>query len=81
MKDILLLDESLQVRIYYECDDCDWADNICVSFREDCPEDERLFRANETNIFLTPHEAKQLALELINAANQSLGFEDKESLP
>lgn len=74
MKEILLLDESLRVRIYYDCDDCDYDDNICVSIIEDCPEDEKIFIAGETNLYLTPDQAKELAMALIQATNASLSM-------
>lgn len=74
MKEILLLDESLRVRIYYDCDDCDYDDNICVSIIEDCPEDEKIFIAGETNLYLTPGQAKELAMALIQATNESLSM-------
>lgn len=74
MDEILLLDESLRVRIYYECDDCDYDDNICVSIIEECPEDEKILIAGETNLYLTPEQAKKLAMALIHAANHSMGM-------
>lgn len=77
--DIMVLDDSLRVRIYYECDDCDYPDNICVSILEDCPDDEKVFINDETNLYLTPQQAQSLATALINAANQSMGFKEKTS--
>ena len=74
MKQLNLLDNSLQVSVFYERTDSDFDDNICIRFREECPEDEKLFKAGETNIFLTPDQANQFALRLIEAAKQSLGF-------
>ena len=68
---IMLLDDSLQVEIFYEESDSGFADNICICFVEDCPPDERLFKADETNIFLTPEEAMALATALMNAAAES----------
>ncbi len=74
MDEILLLDESLRVRVYYECDDCDYDDNICVSIIEECPDDEKVLIAGETNLYLTPEQAKKLAMALIHAANNSMGM-------
>ncbi|GAB4161388.1 MAG: hypothetical protein Fur0021_34510 [Candidatus Promineifilaceae bacterium] len=68
---IMLLDNSLQVEIFYEETDSGFADNICICFMEDCTPDERLFRADETNIFLTPEQAQELATALMNAAAES----------
>lgn len=78
--DIMLLDNSLRVRIYYDCDDCDYNDNICVSILEECPDEEKVFIGDETNLYLTPEQAQSLAMALIKAANQSMGFKDKTSL-
>ena len=81
MKQLELLDDSLQVSVFYERTDSDFDDDICICFREECPEDEKIFRAGETNIFLTPDQANQFALLLIEAAKQSLGFADNQSAP
>lgn len=68
---ISLLDNSLKVDIYYDHEDCQFDDNICVSFVEDCPEEEKIFQAGETNIYLTPEQARQLAQALLAAASES----------
>jgi hypothetical protein len=69
---ILLLDDSLKVEISFERTESRFEDNIRVMFVEDCPDDERLFRAMETNIFLTPDQACELARYLSTAAQCSL---------
>ncbi len=63
---IILLDGSLKVEISFEKSELRFDDNIRVTFVEDCPDDERLFRAVETNIFLTPDQACELARRLIH---------------
>lgn len=68
---IPLLDESLRVQVFFDEPDCDYKDNICISFLEVCPEDEKVFIHDETNIFLTPDQAEKLATELLEAAKQS----------
>ena len=68
---IKLLDNSLKVNIYYDEKDCAYDDNICVSIVEDCPEEEKIFRANETNIYLTPEQALQLMQALKAATSES----------
>ena len=67
---IYLLDNSLKVEIFYECTDCDYPDNVTVRITEDCPEDEKLLRADQVNLFLTPDEARRLAFALLSAAEQ-----------
>ena len=68
---IHLLEDTLQIEIFYECEDHDLEDNICLSIVESCPVDEKLFRSGKTNIFLTKEEARQLGEALIDAAEQS----------
>lgn len=64
---ILLLDRSLKVDIFFDETDREFEDNICVSFVEDCPNEEKVFNADETNLYLTCTEAGQL-IEALQAA-------------
>ena len=66
-----ILDDSLKISIDYACEDSDLKDNICISVHESCPDDEKIFIADETNIFITAVEAQQLADALMRAVNQS----------
>jgi hypothetical protein len=68
---LFLLEDTLQIDIFYECEDHDLEDNICISVIERCPPDERLLRSGETHIFLTIDEARQLGEALISAADHS----------
>lgn len=77
--EIMLLDDSLRIRIYYDGEDRDYSDNICVCIFEECPDDEKVFIGDETNLYLTPEQAQALATALIHAANRSLGFKEKEA--
>ncbi len=67
---VLLLDNSLKVDIFFEESDLDYDDNICISFSEDCPEDEKIFRVDETNIYITPDQACLLLLALQRAMGE-----------
>ncbi|MCK4726918.1 MAG: hypothetical protein KAT29_14000 [Anaerolineales bacterium] len=69
--EIYLLDESLKVEIHYDHEDCGFDDNICVRISEDCPTDEKLFVAEQTNIFITIQQAKSLSEALGEAVLQS----------
>ncbi|RPI32559.1 MAG: hypothetical protein EHM70_08660 [Chloroflexota bacterium] len=71
---ILLLDNSLRVEIFFEESDTDFADDVCISIVEECPEEEKLFIEDETNIFLTPEQARQVAEALLSAAEESDQF-------
>jgi hypothetical protein len=68
---INLLDGSLQVNIFYDPKDCRYEDNICVCLKENCPEDEKILYAGETNVYLTAEQARQLADDLLKTAEQS----------
>ena len=68
---IYLLDDTLMVKIFYESKDCDFEDNICFSFYEDCPDEEKIFRAGQSNLYLTARQARQLARAFIAAAEAS----------
>lgn len=68
---ISLLDNSLKVNIFFERKDCDYGDNICVSIIEECPDDERVFRGDETNLYMTPQQARKLAAAFLQAAEAS----------
>ncbi len=68
---ITLLDGTLRVGIFFDKGDHEFDDNICICFKEDCPEDEKIFYAGETNIYITSAQARELAALLIEAADQS----------
>ena len=68
---VKLLDESLHIQIYYEKTDSAYDDNICINIQEDCPPEECLFRAQETNLFITVEQARSLAEALTQAAAKS----------
>ncbi|HSO27652.1 MAG TPA: hypothetical protein VLS48_06250 [Anaerolineales bacterium] len=69
---IYLLDHALKVDICFEISDSEFDDNVRLCIQEDCPDDERVFRYDETNLYLTPEQARDLAEALIAAANASL---------
>lgn len=68
---ISLLDNTLKVEIFFEVSDCEFGDNICVKINEDCPDDEKVFRGDETNLYLTSKQARRLAEAFLQAAEES----------
>jgi hypothetical protein len=62
-----LLEKTLSVDIYFDESDREFDDDICIRFKEDCPPEEKLFRADETNIYITPDQACLLVLALQRA--------------
>ncbi len=68
---IYLVDDTLKVEVFYDPQDKEFADNICLCIEESCPAEEKLFRADEAHIYLTPLQARQLGLALVKAATLS----------
>lgn len=68
---IYLLDNSLKIEIDYEASDSEYDDNIRVQIIEECLDEEKIFRHDETNLYLTPEQANALARLLDNAAQAS----------
>ncbi len=57
MKPILLLDETLIVEVFYACEDADLVDNICLKVVEDCAEEEKVFRHEESHLLQSGNPA------------------------
>ena len=68
---LYLLDKSLKVDVFYDCEDCTYKDNICIQLIEECPDEEKILLAGETNIYLTPAEARAFGKVLLEAAEAS----------
>lgn len=68
---LYLLDDSLSVDVYYEPSDNQFSDNVCVHICESCPEEEKVFIADEVNLYLTPDQARRFAEILLEAATTS----------
>lgn len=73
MSAITLLDNSLKLTIYYDDNDSEYEDNICLHFQEDCPEAERLFRVEDTSFYITAEQAALIVLELSRALEVARG--------
>lgn len=71
MKPILLLDETLEVEVFYACEDADLTDNICLKISEDCAEEEKVFRHDESHLYLTAEQARALGEALLAAVEAS----------
>jgi hypothetical protein len=68
---IEMMNGSLHVDVFFDPKDKQYEDNICVCIKEHSPDDEKVFYADETNLLITPEEARKLAELLIEAANLS----------
>jgi hypothetical protein len=66
-----LLNGSLKIEIYYDRRDKEYEDNICLSIKEIGPEEEKVFYASETNLYIKPEDARKLAEMLLDAADHS----------
>jgi hypothetical protein len=70
---IHLLEGTLEVDIFYECEDQDLEDNICIRVIERCPPEEKLLKVGQTHLYLTAAQARQLGEMLLHAASHSNG--------
>jgi len=68
---IELLNGSLKIDIFFDKNDKEYDDNICMCLKEYGPEDEKILYADETDLFITIEEARKLAEMLIAAADIS----------
>lgn len=64
---VSLLDGGLKLTIFYDDVDRDFDDDICIRIVEDCPDDERVLKFEETNLYITPDQACLLVLALQRA--------------
>lgn len=64
---ISLFDGSLKITIFFEESDRDYDDDICIQLIEKCPDDEKVLKFDETNIYITPDKAGLLILALQRA--------------
>ena len=71
MDPIHLLDDSLEVEIFFDTDDCGYKDNICLKITESCKEAEKVFRHDENNLYLNVEQAAALVAALNQAIQQS----------
>lgn len=69
--ELKLLNGSLIVKIFFDPKDREFEDNVCVCLKEFGPEEEKLFYASETNIYLSDEEARSMADLLLKAADHS----------
>jgi hypothetical protein len=70
MSKISLLDGTIKLSIFYDSSDREFEDDICFCFEEDCPENEKLFKADETSFNITPEQAALIVLELNRAIKE-----------
>ena len=71
MKPIILLDNTLQIEVWYACEDKDLVDNICIKISESCPENEKVFIHDESHLYITKEQAQALADALLGAVENS----------
>ncbi len=64
---VKLLDGGLTINIYFDESDRDFDDDICIQLIEECPDDERVLKFDETNLYVTPDQASLLVLALQRA--------------
>lgn len=68
---MVLLNGSLKIEIFFDRRDKEYEDNICLSINEIGPDEEKVFYASETNLYISPEDARKLAKMLLDAADVS----------
>lgn len=64
---VKIVDNSITFDVFIDQEDSEFADDVCLRFTEDCPEDEKVFYGGETNLYVTRAQAKQIAAEILKA--------------
>lgn len=70
-KHVYLLDDSLDVEIFFAKEDKDLEDNICMKICESCKEEEKIFKHDESYLYLTQKQVRDLTEALQAALGQS----------
>ena len=71
MKHVFLLDDSLDVEVFFSTEDKDLEDNICMKISESCKEEEKVFKHDESYLYLTQIQVREFIEALQAALNQS----------
>jgi hypothetical protein len=64
---VILFDGGLKIEIFFDESDREFDDDICIQLIEDCPEEEKVLKFDETNLYITPDQACLLILALQRA--------------
>lgn len=67
---VLLLDKSLELKVFLDKEDTGFEDNICLQFIENCPDDEKVFLGGETNLYITRDQARKIISEIQSVLNE-----------
>jgi hypothetical protein len=70
---VILFDGGLKIEIYFDESDREFDDDICIQLIEDCPEEEKVLKFDETNLYITPDQACLLILALQRAMDKYRG--------
>jgi hypothetical protein len=71
VKHVFLLDDSLDVEVFFSTEDKDLEDNICMKISESCKEEEKVFKHDESYLYLTQIQVREFIEALQAALNQS----------
>ena len=64
---VKILDDSLTFEAFIDREDAGFEDDVCLRFTETCPEEEKVFYAGESNLYVTRDQARQIAAEILKA--------------
>lgn len=64
---VKILDNTITFEAFVDNDDAEFEDDVCLRFTETCPEEEKVFYAGESNLYVTREQARKIALEILKA--------------
>ncbi len=70
MMAVKILDNTLTFEAFIDHEDAGFEDDVCLRFTETCPEEEKVFYAGESNLYVTREQARQIAKEILKALGE-----------
>ena len=67
---VKILDDTLTFEAFIDHEDSGFEDDVCLRFTETCPEEEKVFYAGESNLYVTRQQARQIVGEILKALGE-----------
>ena len=67
---VKILDNTLTFEAFIDHEDAGFEDDVCLRFTETCPEEEKVFYAGESNLYVTREQARQIAEEILKSLGE-----------
>lgn len=67
---VTFMENTLKFEAFIDREDPTAEDNVCLRFTEDCPEEEKVFYAGESTLYLTREQARGIAEEILRVLKE-----------